>query len=149
VLEIISGLLSQLLQHTSVSGAVAAIVVLSVVGLVGMRLKSRWESERQVLEQKAAAEISQSQVVIQNLMQEVAESRKQMIDHMNRDRREKDRLVRTLGSVVSEIRASVKVMDAIKVELARHCDSCRDRHESLRELILKSEIRRKEDNRGY
>jgi len=137
---------SQLLPRTSVFGAVAAAIILVIVSLVALKYKSRWESKRQVYEQRASAEISQSQLVIQNLMNEVAESRKQMIDHMNRDRREKDRVARTLGSFVAEMRAQSKALEAIRSEISRHCDSCRDRSEHLKEIILKAESRRRDSS---
>ena len=132
--------LNQLLTKTSVMGAVISIALLVGIAILAYYAKESIDLKRRESEQRLHIlnrESEDKEIQQKALTEEVRQSRVQMIDHLNRDRREKDRLTRTLGSMAAEFRAQVKVLDGLKTALDRHCEKCAERSERLKDEILK------------
>lgn len=110
--------------------AAVAVFVFAVLALVAYYVKCRIDIMRQ---EAARQEINRTQeanareVDRRILMDEVRAGREQMMKHMDLDRKEKDRLTRTLGSMVAEIRAHVKVLDGLSEKIDSHCDKSEQR----------------------
>ena len=98
-----------------------AVVVFAAVALFAYYAKCRIDVMRQTATQQDSErtqERNAREADRQVLMEEVKLGREQMIEHMKRDQKEKDRLTRTLGSMVAEIRASVKVLDHLSEKIS-------------------------------
>ena len=137
---ILSSVFGQALQRTSIVGAVLVVVLLGMVILAFTFFKSKLESSRAETERAAQEhdrEVASREAAQASLQAELRENRQQMLDHMRRDEREKNRLSRILGSMVAEIRAMTKVADSLKASIDAHCAQCRDRHDALKEEVLK------------
>jgi len=131
---------SQLLSRTSVLGTIIAIAMILAIIISAYYAKASIDLKRQESEQRLAImdrESKDKEDQQKSLLEEVRQSRVQMIDHLNRDRREKDRLTRTLGSMAAEFRAQTKVLDGFKTALDHHCEKCGDRHEKLKEELMR------------
>ena len=137
IAEIFNGLLTQ----TSIFGAVIAVAALIALASLAYYAKTsidirKRESEKklEILVKRAEDKDAQQKA----LVEEIRQSRVQMIDHMNRDRREKDRLTRTLGSMVAEIRAQGKVVDSIKMSVDSQREKIIEKISELKEEVIRA-----------
>jgi len=118
--DTLSNIFIQTLMRYGIIVAISAVVIFAAVVLFAYYAKKRIDimyKESEQREAERAQEIASRDNDRKTLMDEVKLGREQMIGHMERDRKEKDRLTRTLGSMVAEIRASVKVLDHLSEKI--------------------------------
>ena len=127
----LSNIFVQTLSRYGIAIAVLTIIIFAAVALFAYYAKNKIDVMRQEATSHAAERVqelnareatriresSAHNADRQTLMDEVKTSREQFLQHMARDSKEKDRLTRTLGSMVAEIRSQVKVLDGIRATL--------------------------------
>ena len=131
----------QVLPRSSVLVAVVVALLLTFMALLAYFLKAKIDSGQKESDHQSQLhdqEIASRDATQLALLSEIKESRQQMIEHLGRDRREKDRLTRTLGSMCAEIRASVKVLDSLERRIDLHCQQSADRCNELKAEILRT-----------
>ena len=137
---ILTTIFGQAMQRTSIVGSILTVILVGLVILLFTFMKNRIAIMHQEAEHKTQLrdrEFETKAAEQASLRAELTESRNYLIEQLRLDRKEKNRITRTLGSLCAETRAQAGVMKSLKVSIDAHCAESRARSEAIKEEILK------------
>jgi len=143
-MEILVAIFGQLLTKTSVFGAVAALALIGIVLLLFAYTRAKIELMRQEADAFALEQsrrLASDESSRQALMEEIRETRRDLVKCIEQGNRERNRSTRTMGSLCAEMRAQAKALDSMRVTIDSLNAQCATRVAAVKEELIRLEDR--------